>query len=264
MTAGHLPELTSSSHRCTRSHRTAGPRPSLGRGAHRLGQPAPSPDRRRLNLRSHTDTDRLGDSSRCNASHCDASQSGPGQFPRPVPNGSAITSQPSGARLCHLHNVQHKSRCDVQVHSTTFAFSTQSMRSRCGPTPSQPPFTHGHRPALLFQSLRCQSLRCQSIRARTVSTACAQRLGHHEPAVRRSTVPSAQRSAQVTLRCPGPQHHFRFQHSVDAESMLQDDHLPITAIPGTATPGTAISVTAIPGTARPVTAMPITVRSRPL
>ena len=100
--------------------------------------------------------------------------------------------------------------------------------------------------------------------ARTVSTACAQRLGHHEPAVRRSTVPSAQRSAQVTLRCPGPQHHFRFQHSVDAESMLQDDHLPITAIPGTATPGTAISVTAIPVTARPVTAMPITGRSRPL
>ena len=131
MTAGHLPELTSSSHRCTRSHRTAGPRPSLGRGAHRLGQPAPSPDRRRVNLRSHTDTDRLGDSSHCDASHCDASQSGPGQFPRPVPNGSAITSQPSGARLCHLHNVQHKSRCDVQVHSTTFAFSTQSMRSRC-------------------------------------------------------------------------------------------------------------------------------------
>ena len=62
--------------------------------------------------------------------------------------------------------------------------------------------------------------------ARTVSTACAQRIGHHEPAVRRSTVPSAQRPAQVTLRRPDPQHHFRLQHSVDAESMLQDDHLP--------------------------------------
>ena len=73
------------------------PRLSLGRGAHRLGQPAPSPDRRRVNLRSHTDTGQLrppvpvvqpvssdvwashyrhashGDASRCDASQCDAS-----------------------------------------------------------------------------------------------------------------------------------------------------------------------------------------------
>ena len=107
--------------------------------------------------------------------------------------------------------------------------------------------------------------------ARTVSTACAQRLGHHEPAVRRSTVPSAQRSAQVTLRCPGPQHHFRFQHSVDAESMLTDaestsvhTRTPTgSAIPVTAMPVTAMPITAIPVTAIPVTAMPITERSRP-
>ena len=155
--------------RRTRSHRTAAPRLSLGRGAHRLGQPAPSPDRRRLNLRSHTDTDRLGDSSRCNASHCDASQSGPGQFPRPVPNGSAITSQPSGARLCRLHNVQHKSRCDVQVHSTTFAFSTQSMRSRCcRMTTCQSLRSQAlQRQALRFQSQRFQSRRGQSLRCQS-------------------------------------------------------------------------------------------------
>ena len=44
--------------RRTRSHRTAGPRLSLGRVAHRLGQPAPSPDRRRVNGCSQIATDR--------------------------------------------------------------------------------------------------------------------------------------------------------------------------------------------------------------
>ena len=111
----HLSELTSSAHRCTRSHRTAGPRLSLRCGAHRLGQTI----RERHSRLLHTDA---------TADRCSARPSAQVILVLRSPS-AARTTVYTGGRPDHLLRSDYAATLvfNTQSMANTFVFDTQSM-----------------------------------------------------------------------------------------------------------------------------------------